>query len=53
MTKTYMKSTQKVWWVFKAGKQWDGPHFTEKRADQACYRARKYGHGLVYVERVA
>lgn len=43
---------RKSWWVFKQGQKWDGPHFTEQRAHQACLRARQDGHGLVYVERV-
>lgn len=44
---------KKTWWVFKNGQKWDGPHRTEKSADQACLRARADGHGLVYVERTA
>lgn len=41
---------RKMWTVCKAGQKWDGPHYTEKAADQACLRARADGHGLVYVE---
>ena len=43
---------KRVWYVFKQGQKWDGPHFTVKSADQACLRARRDGHGNVYVERV-
>lgn len=42
---------KKIWWVFKQGQKWDGPHFSERKADQACVRARQDGHGLVYVEK--
>ena len=44
---------RKTWWVFKNGQRWDGPHFSERKADAACARARADGHGLVYVERTS
>ena len=47
-----MKIKKRVWWVFSGGVQWDGPHYTEASADDACIRARFAGHPLVYVEQV-
>jgi len=51
MTK-HTPATRKCWFVFKLGRKWDGPHFTERKADEACVRARQDGCGLVYVEQV-
>jgi len=46
------KLTRKTWYIFKHGRKWDGPYFSERKADEVCIRARRDGHRLVYVEKL-